>query len=194
MTGHFERLSALDAAFLAIEDENSPMHVGAVAIFEAGPLARPEGGVDIEWIRARIDSLLVPRYRQRIARTPVSGHPVWIDDARFNLHYHVRHVSLPAPGDERQLKRLAGHVFALPLDRSKPLWELWIVEGLAGGRFAIVTKTHHCMIDGVGSADLMIAAMSASADAPPPAAAQRARRWRARPAPTGAELVLGELR
>jgi WS/DGAT/MGAT family acyltransferase len=190
MNFHYERLSSLDAAFLAIEDENSPMHVGAVAIFEAGPLARPEGGIDIERIRSFIESLLVPRYRQRIARIPVGRHPVWIDDARFNLQYHVRHLSLPAPGDERQLKRLAGHVLSLPLDRSKPLWELWIVEGLAGQRFAILTKTHHCMIDGVGGADLMISSMSTS----PSTTAPRASRWRARPAPSGLELALGELR
>jgi len=127
MDSHYERLRAIDATFLAVEDENVLMHVGAVAVFEAGPLARPEGGVDIERIRGFIESLLVPRYRQRIAHTPFTRHPVWIDDARFNLHYHVRHLSLPAPGDERQLKRLAGHVLALPLDRRKPLWELWIV-------------------------------------------------------------------
>ena len=162
MPSHYERLSALDAAFLAIETETSPMHVGAVAIFEAGPLARPQGGIDIDRIRGLVEALLVPRYRQRIARIPVTNHPVWVDDPRFNLHYHVRHMSLPAPGDERQLKRLAGHVMSLPLDRTKPLWELWVVEGLARGRFAILTKTHHCMIDGVGSADLMVASMSTS--------------------------------
>jgi len=188
---HFERLSAVDAAFLAIEDENVPMHVGAVAVFEAGPLARPEGGIDIERIRRHVESLLVPRYRQRIAWTPVTGHPVWIDDARFNLHYHLRHVCLPAPGDERLLKRLAGHVMALPLDRTKPLWELWVVEGLADGRFAILTKTHHCMIDGVGSAELMVATMSAQAAA---SERRRPRRWRPRPPPGPLELLAGELR
>jgi WS/DGAT/MGAT family acyltransferase len=187
---HYERLSALDASFLAIEDENVPMHVGAVAVFEAGPLARPEGGIDIERIRTLVESMLVPRYRQRIARVPVTGHPVWVDDPRFNLHYHLRHTSLPAPGDERLLKRLAGHVMSLPLDRTKPLWELWIVEGLSGGRFAIITKTHHCMIDGVGTAELMAASMATRPDAAPP----RRRRWRPRPAPGPADLVLGELR
>jgi len=190
MDSHYERLHALDAAFLAVEDENSPMHVGAVAIFEAGPLARAEGGIDIERLRSFIEPLLVPRYRQRIGRIPVSRHPVWIDDARFNLHYHVRHLSLPAPGDERQLKRLAGHVLSLPLDRTKPLWELWVVEGLAGNRFAILTKTHHCMIDGVGSADLMLASMSTS----PNTDAPRTKRWRPRPVPSGLELAVGELR
>ena len=189
MHSHHERLSALDAAFLAIETETSPMHVGAVAIFETGPLARPGGGIDIDRIRALVESLLVPRYRQRIARVPLTSHPVWVDDARFNLHYHVRHTSLPAPGDERQLKRLAGHVMSLPLDRTKPLWELWVVEGLADGRFAILTKTHHCMIDGVGSADLMVASMSASPDAPAP----QPKRWRPRPPPRPLDLLASEL-
>ncbi|HBZ70873.1 MAG TPA: wax ester/triacylglycerol synthase family O-acyltransferase [Deltaproteobacteria bacterium] len=190
MPSYYERLSALDAAFLTIETESSPMHVGAVAIFEAGPLARPEGGVDIDRIRTLVEALLVPRYRQRIARIPLTDHPVWVDDARFNLLYHVRHMSLPAPGDERQLKRLAGHVMSLPLDRTKPLWELWVVEGLAGGRFALFTKTHHCMIDGVGSADLMVTSMSTSPDAPVP----EPKRWRPRQAPSALDFLAGELR
>jgi WS/DGAT/MGAT family acyltransferase len=186
---HYDRLSAVDATFLEVEDENSPLHVGALAIFDAKPLTRPGGGVDIDRIRALIEPLLVPRYRQRIARIPITNHPVWVDDPRFNLHYHVRHVSLPAPGDERLLKRLAGHVFALPLDHRKPLWELWVVEGVAGDRFAILTKAHHCMLDGVGTADLMVSSMSASPDAAPPAE----RRWLPRPAPGPVGLLAGEL-
>jgi len=161
----------------------------AVAIFDAGPLARPEGGVDIERLGALVEALLVPRYRQRIARMPLTGHPVWVDDPHFNLHYHLRHTALPAPGDERQLKRLAGHVMSLPLDRSRPLWELWVVEGLAENRFAILSKTHHCMVDGVGSAELMTAAMGTTPHAAPPAA----KRWRPRPAPGPLDLALGEL-
>ena len=186
---HYERLSALDASFLEIEDPDTPMHVGAVAIFEAGPISRPEGGVDIERIRTLVESMLVPRYRQRIARIPITNHPVWVDDARFNLHYHLRHLSLPAPGDERLLKRLAGHVMSLPLDRNKPLWELWVVEGLEGGRFAIITKTHHCMIDGVGTAELMASSMGTSPDS----TLREPRRWLPRPAPTPFDLVFGEL-
>jgi len=166
------------------------MHVGAVAIFDAAPLTRLDGGIDIDRIRALVESVLVPRYRQRIARVPVTNHPVWVDDARFNLHYHLRHLALPAPGDERLLKRLAGHVMSLPLDRSKPLWELWVVEGLADGRFAIITKTHHCMMDGVGSAELMTATMGAQ----PGATLPKPKRWRPRPAPTPLDLVAGELR
>jgi WS/DGAT/MGAT family acyltransferase len=186
---HYERLSALDASFLAIEDHNTPMHVGAVVVFEAGPLALPEGGVDIERIRALVEAMLVPRYRQRIARIPVTDHPVWVDDPRFNLHYHLRHLRLPAPGDERLLKRLSGHVMSLPLDRSKPLWELWVVEGLEGNRFAIISKTHHCMVDGVGTAELMASSMETSPDSTP----RQPRRWLPRPAPTPLDLLLGEI-
>jgi WS/DGAT/MGAT family acyltransferase len=185
---HYERLTAVDAAFLAIEDENSPMHVGAVAVFEAGPLSLPEGGVDIDRFRSFVEAVLQPRYRQRLARMPVSQRPIWVDDPHFNLHYHVRHVSLPHPGDERQLKRLAGHVFSLPLDRSKPLWELWLVEGLAGNRFAVITKAHHCMVDGIASADLLTSTMSLTPDPAVPESLP----WRARPAPGPLDLALGE--
>jgi WS/DGAT/MGAT family acyltransferase len=187
---HSERLTALDASFLAIEDENCPMHVGAVAIFDPGPLTQPAGGFDIERFTSFVESVLTPRYRQRLAWTPVTGDPVWVDDAHFNLHYHVRHLSLPHPGDERLLKRLAGHVMSLPLDRNKPLWELWVVEGLADGRFAIITKTHHCMVDGVGSSDLMTASMQLRPDA----SVSEPKPWRPRPAPGAIGLVAGELR
>jgi WS/DGAT/MGAT family acyltransferase len=135
----------------------------------------------------------VPRYRQRLTYTPLARHPVWVDDARFNLAYHIRHTQLPRPGDERQLKRLAGRLMSQQLDRGKPLWEMWVVEGLEGNRLAIVTKLHHCMIDGVGSAELMGSIMRAVADdgpgldRPPP-------RWLPRPAPSARQLVLGELR
>lgn len=191
---HFERLSALDDSFLELEDGVSHMHIGAVAIFEAGPLTSPEGGIDIGRIEAAVAAGLhrIPRYRQKLARVPLFDHPVWVDDARFNLHYHVRHTHLPAPGDERSLKRLAGRLMSQELDRGKPLWELWVVEGLEGGRFAIVTKVHHCMIDGVGSVELTGAMMRPTPDddlnleAPPPA-------WAPRPAPSGSELFLSEL-
>jgi len=186
---HYERLSTLDASFLAIEDENCPMHVGAVAIFDPGPLTRSEGGFDIERFTRFVESVLVPRYRQRLAWMPVTGDPVWVDDARFNLHYHVRHLSLPHPGDERLLKRLAGHVMSLPLDRSKPLWELWVVEGLANDRFAVITKTHHCMVDGIGTSDLMTASMQIRPDA----SVAEPKPWKPRPAPSALGMAAGEL-
>ena len=187
---HFERLTALDAAFLEIEDENCPMHVGAVAIFDPGPLVRPEGGFDIERFTKYVESVLTPRYRQRLDWMPVTGDPVWVDDAHFNLHYHVRHLSLPHPGDERLLKRLAGHVVSLPLDRNRPLWELWVVEGLAHGRFAVITKTHHCMIDGVGTSDLMTASMQIRPDA----SVSEPKPWTPRPAPGALGMAARELR
>lgn len=191
---HFERLSALDDSFLELEDGVSHMHIGAVAIFDAAPLTTPEGGIDIARIEDAVAAGLyrIPRYRQKLARVPLFDHPVWVDDAKFNLHYHVRHTHLPAPGDERGLKRLAGRLMSQELDRGKPLWELWVVEGLEGGRFAIVTKVHHCMIDGVGSVELTGAMMRATPDddlllaEPPPV-------WSPRPAPSGAELFLSEL-
>jgi WS/DGAT/MGAT family acyltransferase len=186
---YYERLTALDASFLALEDENSPLHVGAVAVFAKGPLTGPEGGVDIERFRRFVESVLHPRYRQRVDRMPLTDAPIWVDDERFNLHYHVRHVSLPQPGDPRLLKRLAGHIMSLPLDHRRPLWELWVVEGLEEGGFAVITKAHHCMIDGVGSADLMTASMQLEPEATP----QEPKGWLPRPAPGPLGLLLGEL-
>src|SRR4029453_15927798 len=153
---HFERLSALDDSFLEIENGTSHMHIGAVAVFEGGPLATPDGGVDIERARAPMEGgpPPFPRYPQPLEPTPAFGQPVWVDDRRFNLAYHVRHTHLPRPGDDRQLKRLAGRLMPQEPDRGKPLWEMWVVEGLEHGHFAIVTKAHHCMIDGVGSVEL----------------------------------------
>lgn len=189
---HFERLSALDASFLALEDAATHMHIGAVGIFDAAPLATPDGGIDIERIRDEFAAGLhrVPRYRQRLASIPLGGAPVWIDDAHFNLAYHVRHTHLPRPGDERQLKRLVGRLMSQQLDRGKPLWEVWVVEGLEGGRFAFVTKIHHCMIDGVGSAELMATVMKAVPDDAKPAAPPRP--WIPRPAPDPLALLAAE--
>ena len=190
---YFDRLSALDGSFLGIEDGSSHMHIGSVAIFEAGPFATVDGGIDIERIRALMQAELhrVPRYRQRLARTPIFGQPVWIDDDRFNLAYHVRHTHLPKPGDERQLKRLAGRLMSQELDRGKPLWEMWVVEGLTGDRFAIVTKAHHCMIDGVGSVQLTGAMLRSDPDHLP--AVDEPPRWLPRPAPSALELVAAEV-
>jgi WS/DGAT/MGAT family acyltransferase len=191
---HCERLSALDDSFLELEDTSAHMHIGAVAIFEADPLRSPGGGIDIERIRALMEAGLyrIPRYRQRLAYVPVFGQPVWVDDARFNLAYHVRHTHLPRPGDERQLKRLAGRLMSQQLDRGKPLWEMWVVEGLEGDRFAIITKVHHCMIDGVGSVELTGSVMRPTPD-PDPLLNEPPPRWLPRPVPSGVELFMGEL-
>ena len=191
---HAERLSALDVSFLELEEANAHMHIGAVAVFEAAPVTRAGGGVDIELVRKLIEVGLhrIPRYRQRLARIPLLDHPVWVDDERFNLAYHVRHTRLPLPGDERQLKRLAGRIMSQALDRGKPLWEMWVVEGVGRDRFALITKVHHCMIDGVGSVELTGSIMRSKPDhdprldeAPP--------RWIPRAAPGPGRLVAGEL-
>ncbi|MFI5365289.1 MAG: wax ester/triacylglycerol synthase domain-containing protein [Candidatus Binatia bacterium] len=190
---HYERLTALDATFLNVEDANAHMHVGAVSLFDAAPLAHADGVIDIDRIRRMVEAGIqrVPRYRQRLATIPLFGHPVWVDDHRFNLHYHVRHISLPKPGDERLLKRLAGHLLSQQLDRGKPLWELWVVEGVEGDRVALITKAHHCMIDGVGSVELSGALMRATPELEH--AMLDLPHWVPRPAPTPMALLLDEL-
>jgi WS/DGAT/MGAT family acyltransferase len=152
------RLGFLDKSFLHLETPTSPMHIAGLATFEAGPLRTRDGGIDIDKIRDYVASRLhlIPRYRQRLAYVPLENHPVWVDDEYFNIHYHLRHVALPKPGDARQLKRLAARVMAQHLDRQKPLWEIWILEGLADPRhFVMITKVHHCMVDGLSSVVLM---------------------------------------
>jgi diacylglycerol O-acyltransferase / wax synthase len=187
---NYERLSTLDRTFLDLEHPETHMHVAGVMTFDAHPLRTPEGGIDIDRIRKYTLSRLhvMPRYRQRIAWIPVENHPVWIDDQRFNLDYHVRHTALPRPGGEEQLKRLAGRIVSQQLDRGKPLWELWIVEGLDGDRFGVISKTHHCMIDGVSAVDLATVLLSASPDAPEEEPAP----WTPQRAPSTQELVIGE--
>jgi WS/DGAT/MGAT family acyltransferase len=188
---HYERLSALDALFLDLEkDASSHMHVAAVLLFDAAPLRAAHGGLDMARIRAYLESRLhlIPRYRQRLAYIPLEHHPVWVDDARFNLFYHVRHSALPKPGEERQLKRLCGRIMSQKLDPTKPLWEVWVVEGLADDRFALIAKTHHAMVDGIAGMDLLTVALSPAPEstfAPPPP-------WRPRPEPTALQLLGGE--
>ena len=154
---HYERLSALDASFLDLESEYVHSHVGTIGVFDAGPLARTEGGIDFDQVLAITAEALerAPRLRQKIARMPVTQHPVWVDDRRFDLRYHVRHASLPNPGNDQQLKSLVGRIISHKLDLRKPLWEFWIVEGLEGGRFALVAKVHHCLVDGISGVELM---------------------------------------
>ncbi|RIL05034.1 MAG: hypothetical protein DCC71_11950, partial [Proteobacteria bacterium] len=154
---HSERLSALDAHFLELEDAGVHMHVAAVLVCEAEPLTRADGSLDVDRIRSFLDAQLhaIPRYRQRLAWIPVENHPVWVDDASFNLQYHVRHVSLPRPGDERQLKRLVGMLSSQKFDPTKPLWEMWVIEGLEGGRFALLARCHHCMVDGIAGVGVL---------------------------------------
>jgi diacylglycerol O-acyltransferase / wax synthase len=182
-----DRLTGLDASFLHLEDESAHMHVAAVMTFDGAP---PPHEDVVEGISSRLH--LVPRYRQKLAFVPFGqGRPRWVDDPHFNLRYHVRHTALPEPGSEDQLKKLAGRVFSQRLDRDKPLWEMWVVEGLDGGeRFAVLSKTHHALVDGVSGIDIMSVLFDSKPDpeAPPPA---EQKRWLAAPTPSSAQL-LGE--
>ena len=147
---HGDRLTAVDASFLAQEGPSAHMHVGAVMIFDGPPPAYEELA---DHVRGRLH--LVPRFRQKLAFPPLeTGRPLWVDDPNFNLEYHVRHTALPAPGSEQQLRALAARVHSQALDRTKPLWEMWLVQGLDGGRFALLSKTHHALVDGVSGVDL----------------------------------------
>lgn len=185
---YYERLGALDASFLGIEDANCPMHVGGVLIFNSGSLLSADRGLDIDRMRLAVASRLhlVPRFRQRLAYVPYERNPIWVDDDRFRLAYHVRHTALPRPGDVRTLKRLVGRIMSQSLDRGRPLWEMWFVEGLDDNRFALISKTHHCMIDGISGADIMSVILSPLVD-PTPGEVQP---WVPRPAPTRTRLTV----
>src|SRR5437660_11100622 len=146
-----DRLTGLDSSFLHLERDSAHMHVAGCMVFEGT-------APDYEELLAQVESRLhlVPRYRQRLAFVPLGqGRPVWVDDPHFKLTFHVRHTALPRPGGEEELKRLAGRVFSQPLDRARPLWELWLVEGLAGYRFAMLSKTHHALVDGISGVDII---------------------------------------
>jgi len=177
-----DRLSPLDASFLHVEDDVSHMHIAAIGIFE-GPPPRFTDVVDM--VRGKLP--LVPRYRQVVRFVPLDvARPVWVDDAHFNIDYHLRHTALPAPGGDAELRALVGRVMAQQLDRAKPLWEIWMVEGLGAGRWALLSKTHHALVDGVSGTDLLAVLMDTTPQPTPPVADD----WTPRPAPSGASLVL----
>src|SRR5262245_6769765 len=187
----YDRLTALDTSFLILEKPNGYTHVASTQIFEAGPLRTEDGGIDFEAIRKAHAAVLhrIPRYRQVLRYVPLENHPVWVDDHDFDLDYHLRHTSLPRPGSESQLKRLSARIMQQHLDRERPLWEAWVVEGLEGDRFALITKVHHCMIDGVSGVDLLQILLSPDPRAqlePPPA-------WNPRPNPTPFQLLRHEV-
>jgi len=192
---HGHRISALDASFLHLEKAGARLHVASVTVFD-GPI--PPYDELRELIEARLH--LVPRFRQRLAEVPLDqGRPVWVDDPHFNLRYHLRHTGLPAPGSEEQLKNLAGRLFAQRLDRTKPLWEIWLVDGLRAhadkgaarsprvNRFALVAKSHHALVDGIEAVDITTVLFDPEpgvAIMPPPA-----RRWAPQPLPSAAQLL-----
>jgi WS/DGAT/MGAT family acyltransferase len=180
-----DRLSPLDVSFLYMEEPTTPMHVGGVAIFEL-----PESGFDYErlvrLIRDRIS--LVPRYRQRVRWVPGRlANPVWVDDEHFDVTYHVRRSALPRPGTDEQLNELVARIMSRPLDRDRPLWEMYLVEGLEGDRFAILTKTHHAMVDGATAVDIGQVILDGS---PVPRQVE-VEPWRPHREPSSVELVAG---
>ncbi len=180
-----EWMSPMDSSFLHIENDTTPMHIGGVSIFEGPP-------PPFQDLRAMVAGKLelVPRYRQKVRMVPLAaGPPVWIEDPHFSIDYHLRRTAIPAPGEDGQLRQMAARVFSQHLDRNKPLWELWMVEGMTGGRWALLSKVHHCMVDGVAATDLMSVMFSdetVSADAQ---RSDRNGRWTARPEPSGIDVL-----
>lgn len=180
-----QRLTPADALFLHLEDDATHMHVASCTIFE--------GSVDydeaVHEVKRRLH--LVPRFRQKLAFVPYGlGRPVWVDDPHFNISYHLRHTALPAPGSEEQLKNLAGRIMSQQLDRTKPLWEIWLVDKLAGNRFAMIAKTHHCLVDGVSGADLTAVLLDLTKEPPE----LEAEEWKPKREPTSPALLAEALR
>jgi diacylglycerol O-acyltransferase / wax synthase len=180
-----QRLSPQDASFLHLEDAVSHMHIGSVAILEG-----PPPGYEALWrmIRAHLPS--VPRYRQKVHFVPVAlGRPVWVDDSHFNLGYHLRRTALPSPGGDEELRNLVGRVMSQQLDRGKPLWEMWIIEGLSEERWAVITKVHHCMVDGIAGTDLLAVILDTEREPELPTPDD----WSPERQPLGVELALQAL-
>jgi diacylglycerol O-acyltransferase / wax synthase len=183
-----DRLTALDSTFLHLEDHSSAhMHVASVMVFDG---AAPTLQELIDHVLGRLH--LVPRYRQRLAFVPLGqGRPVWADDPHFNPYYHIRHTALPKPADDAALKRLAGRLFSQRLDRSKPLWEIWLVQSMAGGRFALIAKTHHALVDGISGVDITTVLFDTAPEPTPSSGGWAGQSWSAKPLPGPAKL-LGE--
>ena len=180
---HLDVLTAVDASFLHQEGANTHMHIGGLALLEGSP---PPYRELVAHVRSRLH--LVPRYRQKLAAPPLGlGRWRWIDDPSFNLDYHVRHTALPHPGDTEKLHALVSRIFSQRLDRTKPLWELWLVEGFGDDRWAIVSKTHHALVDGIAGVDLMTTLFDLSEEGPE--APPQPDRWEPRPEPSGAQLA-----
>jgi WS/DGAT/MGAT family acyltransferase len=185
---HLDRLSSTDASFLHQEGPASHMHIGGVLIFEGPP---PEFADFVNHVRSRLH--LVPRYRQKLATPPLeTGRPLWVDDPDFNIEYHIRHTALPPPGSEEQLFLLTSRIASQPLDRAKPLWENWLVEGLEADRFALISKTHHSLVDGVSGVDLATVLFDLEPD--PQAKHEELEPWKPRREPSSLELVAAGVR
>src|SRR6266571_4027287 len=180
-----ERMSTLDAGFFFVEHDNVPMHIGSLAVFE-GPMPAYDDVIGL--FEAKLPQ--VPRYRQVVRTTPLQVfRPMWTDDVHFEIGYHVRHAAVPAPGGPAELRSLAARIFAQRLDRARPLWEEWLLEGLADGRWAIISKVHHAMVDGIGGTDLMTLVFDLTPDAVHPAPLP----WEPQPPPSLAGFLNGPI-
>ena len=177
-----ERLSSLDAGFLQLENDRQQMHVGSLLVFE-GPAP------SFEDFTAHLASCLdaVPRYRQHVLRTPIDlARPMWVDDPHFSLAYHLRHTAIPSPGGDEQVRALVGRLMSQRLDVDRPLWELWLVEGLPDDSWAIITKTHHAMIDGLAGNELMEIVLDRAPNPEPRASTT----WTPEPEPSQVQLAV----
>jgi len=181
-----DRMSPQDASFLHVENDVNHMHIASVAVFE-GPA--PQFDEIVHMVESKLH--LVPRYRQKVRFVPLElGRPLWSDDTHFNLRYHIRHTALPDPGSDQQLRNLVGRVMSQQLDRAKPLWEIWVVENLVDDRWALLSKNHHCMVDGVSGTDLLTVVM----DHEPSPVREEPEPWLAEPEPSSYQLVADSLR
>jgi WS/DGAT/MGAT family acyltransferase len=181
-TNHLDRLTAIDASFLSNESDSTHMHIGAVLIFEGPP---PKYDDFVDHVESRLP--FVPRYRQKLLYPPLdAGRPLWADDPAFNLSFHMRHTALPSPGDDRELIALANRVFSQGLDRTRPLWEMWLVQELADDRFAVLIKSHHAMIDGVSGVDIGTVIFDVTENPEPIAQTEE---WKPDPQPSSVDLL-----
>ncbi|MFO0693655.1 MAG: wax ester/triacylglycerol synthase family O-acyltransferase [Polyangiales bacterium] len=177
-----DRMGPLEASFLHLEGPTTPMHVGSVGIFEGPP---PDYDELVAFIASRLPR--VPKYRQKVMFVPGElARPVWVDDPHFRVEYHVRHTALPRPGSDAQLRENVGRIMSQMLDRTKPLWEMWVIEGLPDDQWAVISKVHHCMVDGISGADLLTVLFELSPEASPIVPAPK---WEPRPLPTNLELL-----
>jgi len=186
-----DRLGSLDAVFIDAEDQDprTSMAIASIAVFEGPPPTHEEF---LTFLAGRLP--LVPRYRQKLHPVPLRlGRPVWVDDPHFDLGYHVRRTALPAPGGDRQLAELMARVMSQRLDRDHPLWEYWVIEGLAEGRWALISKVHHCMVDGISGTDLYRVIFDFSPEPSPVATDDRAPGAEPSPLELAAEAVLDDV-
>jgi diacylglycerol O-acyltransferase / wax synthase len=189
----YDRLAGLDASFLALERLETPMHVGSLAVFEGAPFLEENGRFRIAEARDLVSSRLhlIPRFRKKIMQVPLdAGYPIWVDDDRFDIGYHVRLTALPTPGSRAQLLNLFERVQSQVLDRSRPLWELWFVEGLEGGHVAMIQKTHHALVDGVSGVDVATVLLDFEPSPPP----MEVPEWQPAPAPPPARLLIDSVK